>query len=318
MWFKRSAVALGLALLLTGSAALLFASYVMPELHFFSTRYHIIDPSTPALAKGHMVDDYWAVQEIGPGTYAIGEPRYYQQNYSYLILGERRALLFDAGSGTRDMRPVVAALTDLPLTLMVSHLHYDHLGGAAHFGSLTLADFPQLHSEVSGQNFVPSRYQFLGMFDDLPLPRLHVAGWQPLGASIDLGARSIEVIAAPGHTATSIVLFDAATHQLFSGDFIYPTTLYAFLPGASRSAYQETTRRLLGRLPADTTIWSAHCCRAGEAPSAPWLTVNDLRDLSTGLERIRSGESKSKGFFPRTFPINGQMTLATGFPWNNR
>jgi hydroxyacylglutathione hydrolase len=318
MTLKRLAVALGLALLLFGSAALLFAPYVMPELHFFSARYDIVSASTPELAKGHMVDDYWAVQEIGPGTYAIGEPRYYQQNYSYLILGEKRALLFDAGSGTRDMRPVVAALTNLPLTLVVSHLHYDHLGGAAFFGTLTLADFPQLRAEVSGEEFVPSRYEYLGMFDDLSAPRLRVAAWQSLGSTIDLGARNIEVIAAPGHTPTSIVLFDVVTHQLFSGDFLYPTTLYAFLPGASRSAYQETAQRLLARLPADTKIWSAHCCRAGEAPSAPWLSMNDLRDLSAALQKIQSSESHSKGFFPRTFPVNRQMTLATGFPWNNR
>ena len=27
-------------------------------------------------------DDYFTVQALGPGTFAIGEPRYYQQNYS--------------------------------------------------------------------------------------------------------------------------------------------------------------------------------------------------------------------------------------------
>lgn len=318
MTFKRLAAALGLALLLMGTAALLWAPYAMPELHFLSARYDIVSASAPALAKGRMVDDYWAVQEIGPGTYAIGEPRYYQQNYSYLILGEKRALLFDSGSGTRDMRPVVAALTRLPITLMVSHLHYDHLGGAAFFGGVTLADFPQLHAQAPAQALVPSRYQYLGMFDDLPRPHLQVFGWQALGSTIDLGGRHIEVIAAPGHTPTSIVLFDAAAHQLFSGDFLYPTTLYAFLPGASLGAYRQTAERLLTTLPADTTIWAAHCCRAGEAPSAPWLSMGDLRDLQAALKRIRAGELSSKGFFPRIFPVNGQMTLATGFPWNNR
>jgi hypothetical protein len=41
------------------------------------------------------------------------------------------------------------------------------------------------------------------------------------------------------------------------------------------------------------------------------LSMNALRDLSTALQQIQSGESHSKGFFPRTFPVNGQMTLAT-------
>ena len=28
-------------------------------------------------------DDYFTIDEIAPNTFAIGEPRYYQQNYSY-------------------------------------------------------------------------------------------------------------------------------------------------------------------------------------------------------------------------------------------
>jgi hydroxyacylglutathione hydrolase len=132
------------------------------------------------------------------------------------------------------------------------------------------------------------------------------------------GGRVLTVLHVPGHTPTSVALYDAASHQLFSGDFIYPTTLYAFLPGSSLSAYRATTRRLLDLLPADTRLWTAHCCRAGEKISAPWLTMNDLRDLDTALGAIDAGRSQSTGFFPRRFPVNEQMTILTGFPWNNR
>jgi hydroxyacylglutathione hydrolase len=76
------------------------------------------------------VDDYFAVEDLGDGTFAIGEPRYYQQNYSYLIVGQTRAVFFDSGSGTRDISRVVANLTKLPITVIVSHLHFDHLGDA--------------------------------------------------------------------------------------------------------------------------------------------------------------------------------------------
>ena len=36
-------------------------------------------------------DDYFLVEPIDSRTFAIGEPRYAQQNYSYLILGYERA-----------------------------------------------------------------------------------------------------------------------------------------------------------------------------------------------------------------------------------
>ena len=50
-------------------------------------------------------DSYYVVADLGEGAYAIGEPRYGQCNFSYLIVGSRRALLFDTGPGIRDITP---------------------------------------------------------------------------------------------------------------------------------------------------------------------------------------------------------------------
>jgi len=137
------------------------------------------------------------------------------------------------------------------------------------------------------------------------------------GAVIDLGGRTLQVLSTPGHTPSSVALFDATNRWLFIGDFIYPTTLYAFLPGASLSAYQATAKMLLRMLPADTVLWTAHCCRKNEGVSAPWLSMRDLRDLDTALTAVRAGQAKGAGFYPRVFPVNNEMTLAAGFPWNN-
>ncbi len=252
------------------------------------------------------------------GAFAIGEPLYYQANYSYLIIGAERALLFDAGSGTRNMRPVVTSLTSLPVTVMPSHLHYDHLNGISAFDHVALIDLEQTRARTSDGRFTPGRYEFLGMFDGLAAPTFHVSDWIKPGASIDLGGRSVTVLSTPGHTSQSASLFDPQARRLLTGDLIYPTMLYAFLPGANLAAYRNTTHTLLATLPADTILWGGHCCRRDEGYAAPWLTMEDLRDLDNALAAQADGRLQSKEFFPRRYPVNGQMILGAGFPWNNR
>ena len=305
-----------LALLVVGGAW--WAPYIDAELAVWLEPHLIVDSAPAHLAKGRMVDDYFAVEDLGNGTFGIGEPHYYQQNYSYLIVGQTRAVLFDSGSGTRDISGVVAGLTQLPVTVMVSHLHFDHLGGIGPFAHVAMIDLPETRADVSKDVFTPSRYEYMGFWDRRVAPSIRIDEWWAPGAVIDLGGRSVRVLSTPGHTPSSVALLDATNRRLFIGDFIYPTTLYAFLPGASLSAYQTTAKMLLGMLPQDTVLWTAHCCRQNEAVSAPWLSMSDLRDLDAALTAVRAGQRKAVGFYPRVFPVNDEMTLATGFPWNNR
>jgi glyoxylase-like metal-dependent hydrolase (beta-lactamase superfamily II) len=319
MTFRLRVAALAAGAAVVGLVlAAAYAPYVYPEVSSRLEHYAIVDPAPARLAKGRMVDDYFAVEDLGAGTFAIGEPRYYQQNYAYLITGDKRAVLFDSGTGTRGISRVVASLTRLPVTVIVSHLHFDHLGGIGPFDHVAMIDLPQTRADVTGGRFRPGRYEYMGFVDGRRAPTVRVAEWLAPGAKIDLGGRVLTVLSTPGHTPTSAALYDPAARRLFIGDYIYPTTLYAFLPGASLSAYHRTAQRLLTSLPADTILWTAHCCRKDGGVSAPWLSMKDLRDLDGALMRVQAGAATAKGFYPRVYPVNDEMTLATGFRWNNR
>src|SRR5690348_3432688 len=137
-----AAVAVGVLFAGAGLAAA-FAPFVYAELMPRLQPHVIVDPAPAKIAKGRMFDDYFVVQDLGAGTFAIGEPRYYQQNYSYLIIGTKRALMFDSGSGTRDIGKVVKSLTSLPVTVMVSHLHFHRFGGIGPFDHVAMIDLPQ-------------------------------------------------------------------------------------------------------------------------------------------------------------------------------
>ena len=51
--------------------------------------------------------DWCHVEPLDERSFAIGEPHYHQKNWSYLLIGDDRSLLFDAGSYFGDIAPVV-------------------------------------------------------------------------------------------------------------------------------------------------------------------------------------------------------------------
>jgi hydroxyacylglutathione hydrolase len=317
-----------LALLVTGAV---LSAYFAPYIYFeYEYRRHgpepavLPKPTVPVV--GRWIDDYYVVEAIDATTIAIGEPRYYQGNYSYLIIGAERAVLFDAGTGTRDIVPIVRSLTRLPITVIPSHLHFDHVGALGRFDRTALLDLSSLHARIRDSRLTLQRYEFLGFVEDLAQPTFRVDEWWGKDTNIDLGHRHVRVLSTPGHTPTSVSLYDAERQQLFVGDFLYPGHLYAFLPGASRSAYLATTRQLLSQTGPGTRIYAAHMADPPAPVRAPTLEFADLKALEATLVAIDQGrinpiepESlEAVGSFPRVFPVRGAVTFATGFRWNNR
>ena len=89
-----------------------------------------------AFEKHAASNDWFEVYEVAADTYAIYEPFQWQEVISYLVLGSERALLFDTGNGIGDIRRVVDSLTDLPVVVVNSHSHYDHVGGNHQFDDI--------------------------------------------------------------------------------------------------------------------------------------------------------------------------------------
>lgn len=318
---SRRLIRTGLVVAALVSVALFAAAWAAPYLCAeYALRRHaaVVGPMPTQPVSGRWFDDYFVVEAIDASTFAIGEPRYYQGNYSYLILGTRRAVLVDAGSGNRDIVRVVRSLTALPVTVIPSHLHFDHVGALGRLDRTALLDAGDLRRRVRDGSLELGRYEFLGFADGLQRPRLRVDEWWAPASSVDLGGRSLRVIHTPGHTPTSVSLYDAERRQLFCGDFIYPGQLYAFLPGASRRGYRDTTDRLLALIDARTTLLTAHMADDAPVVAAPRLAVEDLRALATTLRAIDAGAASATGFYPRVYRVNAATQFATGFPWNVR
>ena len=254
-------------------------------------------------------DDYYTLEWIDERTLAIGEPRFVQRNFAYLILGERRGVLFDTGPGVRtSLRRLVDEVTDLPVVAAPSHLHYDHTGNLAYFDELALMDLAGIREQLVDGVLVPEPGQFLGHIEGYEPPRLRPTEWWRDGQRIDLGGRTLEVLHTPGHTPESISLWDPEGGMLFAGDFMYPGPLFAFLPGGSVRDYRSGTARVLAVAPDALRSFGGH----GESDDtrAPVMDRRDLLDLESVLEEVEDGIADgASGLFPRVYPINAEMEL---------
>ncbi|MGE0148174.1 MAG: MBL fold metallo-hydrolase [Parvibaculaceae bacterium] len=268
-------------------------------------------------------DDWYVVEEIASGLFGIGEPNYHQLNWNYLAVGRERALLFDTGPGLRDIRPVVASLTDRPATALLSHLHFDHAGNFHRFADRALADLPVLRACESDGMFMAPEEMFLGSCEDMRWIPVGIGQWWPVGHRIDLGGLALEIVATPGHSPDSISLYDADRKILLSADFLYPGQLYGQIPGAFLPDYLASAVALGQRLPDDVLILGAHGeALPGSSQATPRLSTGDLADLATGLAAIRDGNMPLIGRDPDVYRINGRLSLLAGppsyGPWRRR
>ena len=254
-------------------------------------------------------DDYFTIEYIDSATIAIGEPRYHQHNYNYLIIGNTRAILFDTGPGIRDIRPVAESLTSLPIVISQSHLHYDHIGNHDKFDGAAFPSLPQLRKRSKSGIIQVSPKEHLGFVEKRKAPNLRVSEWWALDCPIDLGDRTIDIIHTPGHSADSISLFDRDRKFLFSGDFICPGFNGTITPGGNLEDYLKTTGNLLDTLPPETKLLTSHRDKALEPFGAPVLEYADLVDLENAIKKIMAGKLKGKGYFIYSYPVNEKIKL---------
>lgn len=153
----------------------------------------------------------------------------------YLIVGDKEAILLDAGWGYGDLKAVVESITDLPITLVLSHGHPDHIGSAAQFETAYLNDrdlaMIESQSDVDLRRRLMLNYEAADFVED---PDLWVAARTEPYLSLteetifDLGGVTFQPYDLPGHSAGSMVFIVPEERIAIFGDAISHPTLMFF------------------------------------------------------------------------------------------
>jgi len=171
------------------------------------------------------------VQAFDADTFVIRQSirSNFEGPFLYLLFGRDRALLLDTGAGGLKIRPTIEQViagwlahhgrTSIPLVIAHSHNHGDH-----HQGDVEFEGRPDT--------------AVVGLYTTEVSSFFKITDWPNDIARYDLGGRILDIIPTPGHQASHVMVYDAKTRLLFSGDALCACRLY--IPANQFVSYRES------------------------------------------------------------------------------
>ncbi len=183
----------------------------------------------------------------------------------FLLTGKTRALLVDSGMQTNNAREVAREYTDLPLSLLNTHADPDHICSNKEFDAFYMhpAECVNYYGKQKRSGCI------------LPV-------WD--GDVLDLGDRTLRIIALPGHTPGSIAVLDERNRRLFSGDPVQDGRIFMFGACREMHAYVHSLYRLEKMTGLFDDIYPSH----GSCPVSPAL----IPQLAAAAEQILAGQAQ--------------------------
>jgi len=237
--------------------------------------------------------EWFKLREVASKVWTIHDNT---QVASYLVEGKDKSILIDTGWGIGNLKELVQSITQLPVMVVFTHGHPDHVCGAFQFSDLYISkDDKNLLKSFYNKE---TRTKIIDYSLKGPYPlgfskeewiNAQIDNVSPIqdGDIFDIGERELKVIAVPGHTAGSLCLLDEEEGLLFSGDSVQATPVLIHLDTSlSLTTYFNSLTYLYSLKDEYSTIFPSH----GETP------VNNtvLEDLFNGVSDVLEGKIRGK------------------------
>jgi hydroxyacylglutathione hydrolase len=198
------------------------------------------------------------------------------QTNCYVVRSERgaaEAAVVDPGADAAQLRLELAQLGAACAAILITHGHYDHLGGVADLAEGTGAPVYMPEGER----------QTLEQFRDFAPAAFPGRPWTPDtlldgGETVAVAGIEFEVVAIPGHSPAHIAYY--ADGSLFSGDLLFAGSVGRVdIPGADWDTLLDSVRTLVDKFDRETVVYPGH---------GPATTLGRELDRNPFLAELRS------------------------------
>jgi hydroxyacylglutathione hydrolase len=168
----------------------------------------------------------------------------------------REALVIDPGDNIEDILAILAKHSLRVKTIVITHAHIDHIGGAAKLKAATGAPVVMNALDQELYDHLDVQASWLGME---PPARTAIDAAASDGDALTLGPAEIRVLHTPGHTQGSISLWIPTESKLIAGDTLFRDSIgRTDLPGGNPRQILRSIEGQLLRLPEETLVVPGH------------------------------------------------------------
>jgi hydroxyacylglutathione hydrolase len=172
----------------------------------------------------------------------------------YVVRADRgacEAAVVDPGGDTTELRLELAGAGARCAAILITHCHWDHLGGVADLAEGTGAPVYMSDAEAPALEQPEEWFPGAGVRPYAVDVRLHG------DESFEVAGIPFETLTVPGHSPAHLAFFSDGV--LFSGDVLFAGSVgRTDLPFGNWDALVASIRTLMDRFPPDTVVYSGH------------------------------------------------------------